>query len=51
MTHQEAWDVVALAWHDVDYEQFFFLNFSKLHTLQYIKMIDKSLVRKPKKIT
>jgi hypothetical protein len=33
MTHQEAWDVVALTWHDVNYEQFVFLNFSKLHAL------------------
>jgi hypothetical protein len=33
MTHQEAWDVVALTWHDVDYEHLFFKNFSKFHAL------------------
>jgi len=28
MTHLGVWEVVALNWHDVDYEQLFFLNFS-----------------------
>ncbi len=30
-THQRAWEVVVPTWHDVDYEQLFFLTTSNLH--------------------
>jgi hypothetical protein len=46
MTHQGAREVVTPNWHDVDCEQFFLKNSSSLHTLQQIKMNDKSLVKK-----
>jgi hypothetical protein len=50
-THQKVQDIVVLAWHDVDCEQLFFLNSSNLHTLQQIRICDKSLVEKFKQIT
>ncbi len=49
-THQGAWDGVVANWHDVNYEQLFFLDFSNLHTLQHIIMSDKNLVEKLRRI-
>ncbi len=49
MTHQGVQEVVVPNWHDVNYEQLFFLNSSNLHTLQQIRMTDENFVKKLKK--
>jgi hypothetical protein len=49
ITHQGAWEVMALTSHDVNC-LVVFLTSSNLQTFQKIKMSDESFVEKPKRI-